>query len=154
MRRRRRSAVVPACAFALLATTTGCYRLHAVDAGASTAGKEVVLELSDRGSTELAPQLGAELRAVSGRVLTFRDHEYTVGVTQTRNRSGLETIWRNEAVSIRSEHVRSVSERRLDKRRSWLVAGLSVLGVVGLAEAFGVDSGLDGLLGGRGGSRQ
>lgn len=116
--------------------------------------KEVVLELTDRGSVELAPRLGAELRLVAGRVLTFGDNGYEVGVTQTKNRSGLETIWRNEPVSIRAEHVRSVSERRLDKRRTWLTVGLSVLGVVALGEAFGIDSGLDGLLGGRGGSRQ
>ena len=114
----------------------------------------MVLELSDRGSEQLAPQLGAELRSVAGRVLAFRDNEYEVGVTQTKNRSGLETTWRNEPVSIRAELVRSVSERRLDKRRTWLAAGLSLLGVVALGEAFGIDSGLDGLLGGRGGSRQ
>lgn len=133
----------------------GCYTSVPVDGGAPTVGREVVLDLTDRGAIDLAPQLGAQLRSVAGRVATFDAGRYTVSVTQTTSRSGVETIWRGESAQIPREFVSRVYERRVDRKRTWLVAALTVVGAVALGEAFGIDTGVDGLLGGRGkGSRQ
>lgn len=136
---------------ALLLVAASCYRLSATEGGAPTVGRELVLELSDRGAVELAPQLGAQLRSVTGRVNAFGDEGYRVAVTQTNSRTGIETLWRGEEATIRHDYVLSVAERRLDKRRSWIVAGLSALGVILAGEAFGVDTPFSGLFGARGG---
>ena len=135
----------------LLFLTASCYRLSATEGGAPTVGRELVLELSDRGALELAPQLGAQLRSVTGRVNAFGDDGYRVAVTQTDSRGGVETLWRGEEAAIRRDYVLSVAERRLDKRRSWIVAGLSALGVILAGQAFGVDTPFNGLFGARGG---
>ena len=138
-------------ACALLVSSTSCYRLIATEGGAPAVGRELVLELSERGGIDLAPQLGVQLKSVTGRITDFRENAYKVAVTQTNSRSGVETIWRGEEVSIGRDLVVSVAERRLDKRRSWLVAGLSVVGAALAGSAFGINTGLDGLFGGRGG---
>lgn len=143
--------LLPILACAPLLITASCYRLTATEGGAPAVGRELVLELSDRGALELAPQLGAQLRSVTGRVNAFGDDGYRVAVTQTNSRGGVETLWRGEEAAIRRDYVLSVAERRLDKRRSWIVAGLSALGVILAGEAFGVDTPFSGLFGARGG---
>lgn len=136
---------------ALVVVPISCYRLSAAEGGAPTVGRELVFDLSERGAIELAPQLGAQLKSVTGRVNDFRDDAYLVAVTQTNSRTGIETLWRGESASIQRDFVLSVAERQLDTRRTWLVAGLSALGVALAGKAFGVDYGLGGLFGGRGG---
>ena len=117
--------------------------------------REVVLDLTERGAIELASQLGAQLRSVSGRVSTVSPERYGVSVTQTTSRGGVETIWRGESASIPRTYVDRLYERRLDRKRTWIVVGLTFVGAVLAGEAFGIDTGLDGLLGGGGkGSRQ
>ena len=60
--------------------------------------------------------------------------------------------WSQERLAVPRAVVSSVRARTLDRKRSWIVAGLTVVGVVALGEAFGLGTGLDGLLGGGGGS--
>ena len=142
--------ILIACATALLFTTASCYRLTPTDGGAPTVGRELVLELSERGAIELAPQLGVQLQSVTGRVADFRDDSYQMAVTQTNSRGGVETLWRGEQASIPRAYVVRVAERRLDRRRTWIVAGISAVGVAIAGSAFG-GSGFGDLFGGRGG---
>lgn len=135
----------------LLLPGASCYRLVPGDASAPAIGRELVLELSERGAIELAPQLGSQLRSVTGRVIDFRGDVYRVAVTQTNSRGGVETLWRGEEASIPRPYVRSVGERRLDKRRTWLVSALTALGIVLAGEAFGIDTPVGGIFGSRGG---
>ena len=115
-------------------------------------GRELVFELSERGSVELAPQLGVQLKTVTGRVTDFSDGMYRVAVTTTTDRSRMETLWRGEPATIRESYVVSVAQRQLDKGRSWLVGGIALAGVALAGKAFGVDYGLGGIFGRRGGS--
>lgn len=132
-----------------------CYKSVPVDSSAVTVGREVVLDLTERGAIELASQLGAQLRSVAGRVSTVSLERYEVSVTQTTSRAGVETIWRGESASIPRQYVDRLHERRIDRKRTWIVAGLTVVGAVLAGEAFGIDTGLDGLFGGgRKGTRQ
>lgn len=133
-----------------LSLAVSCYRYTPIEGGPSSVGRTVVLQLSERGAIELAPQLGAQLQSISGRIDGFRDEAYQVSVTQTTSRGGVETLWRGESASVSRAYVTAVGDRQLDKRRTWIVAVLGVLGVVVAGEAFGVDTGLDGLLGGGG----
>ena len=145
----------PFVAVLALLLVGACYKSVPVDSSAVTPGREVVLDLTERGAIELGSQLGAQLRSVSGRVSAVSPERYDVSVSQTTSRGGVETIWRGESASIRREYVDRLYERRIDKKRSWLVAGLTVVGAVLAGEAFGIDTGLDGLFGGgRKGTRQ
>ena len=139
-----------AAAVVALMFVSSCYQYTPVEGGISAVGREVVLELSERGAIELAPRLGAQLKSVSGRVSDFSGDVYQVSVTQTTSRGGVETLWRGENAAVSRAYVTSVGDRQLDKRRSWIAAGLTALGVALAGQAFGVNVGLDGLLGGGG----
>lgn len=133
-----------------LSLAVSCYRYTPIEGGPSSVGRTVVLQLSERGAIELAPRLGASLQSVSGRIDGFSNDAYQVSVTQTTSRGGVETLWNGESALVSRAYVTAVGDRQLDKRRTWIVAVLSALGVVLAGEAFGVDTGLDGLFGGGG----
>lgn len=135
--------------FALMASTA-CYRSVPIEPGVVTPGREVVLELTPNGSLELAPQLGAQLVSVTGRLGDVTGSRYVVSVRQTNARGGIETLWKGEQANIPKNLVTQVFERRIDKKRSWMVAGLTVVGVVLAGEAFGINTGLDGFISGGG----
>lgn len=135
----------------LLAGVPGCYRVAPATGGAPAVGRELVLELSDRGAVELAPQLGVQLRSVRGRVADFSNNTYQVSVTETTDRSRVTTLWRGEPATIPADYVVSVAERQLDKGRSWAAAGITVAAVALAGKAFGVDFGLGHVFGTRGG---
>ncbi len=144
-----------AVAVVALLFVSSCYRYTPIEGGVSAVGRDVIFELSERGSIDLAPRLGAQLKSVSGRVSDFRDEVYQVSVTQTTSRGGVETLWRGESAAVSRAYVTSVGDRQLDKRRTWIAAGLTAVGVALAGQAFGVNTGLDGLLGGGGrGPRQ
>src|ERR1700738_1356423 len=143
------TSIPTAVAVAALLMVSACYRYTPIDGGSSSVGREVVLELSERGSIDLAPQLGAQLKSVSGRISDFSGDVYQVSVTQTTSRGGVETLWRGENAAVPRAYVTGVGDRQLDKRRTSVAAGLTVLGVALAGRAFGVN-GLEGILGGGG----
>ena len=114
-----------AAAVAALLFSASCYTYIPVSGGAVPVGREVELQLSEQGSIALAPQLGAQLKSVSGRVSDYSADAYQVSVTQTTSRGGVETLWGGEAATVRHAYVTNVGERHLDKKRSWIVAGIT-----------------------------
>ena len=93
----------------------------------------------------------ASTRAVR-RVLEASDTAIVLAVQSVTAQSGRTMGWSQERLAVPRAVVSSVRARTLDRKRSWIVAGLTVVGVVALGEAFGLGTGLDGLLGGGGGS--
>lgn len=147
----RRVVLFPAC----LTVAGGCYRSVPVEATALAPGREVVMELSPRGTLDLAPLLGAQVNSVMGRIVDVSPTRFRLSVTQTTARGGVETLWKGENADLPREHVTSIAERRVDKKRSWIVAGITVLGAALIGEAFGINTGLDGFItGGSRGSRK
>lgn len=58
--------------------------------------------------------------------------------------------WSQERLAVPRNAVSSVRERTLNRGKTWLAAGLTVVGVFALGQAFGMGDGFDGLLGGGG----
>lgn len=128
-----------------------CFQSVPVSTGAPSVNREVVVELNERGSLELAPLLGAQLKEVHGRVVAFEGGTYEMAVDQTVSRGGIETLWRGESASIKSEYVRQLAQRTLDKKRTTIFTVIIVSSALLLATLFGLTPGADGLLGGGGG---
>jgi hypothetical protein len=129
-----------------------CYQSVPVSTGVPSVEREVVVELNERGSLDLAPLLGAQLKEVHGRVVSFSNGIYELSVSQTVSRGGVETLWRGENASIRSDYVRQLQQRELDGKRTTIVTVATVTGVLLLGTIFGFVPGVDGLIGGGGGS--
>ncbi|MEO6445203.1 MAG: hypothetical protein ABIZ91_01810 [Gemmatimonadaceae bacterium] len=138
----------------LALSVAACYKATPLDTSNLRAGSEAELFLTDIGTLQLAPTLGAQLRSVRGKVAESNQQSIVLDVNMTTNRSGTEFIWRGERVTLLREYVQSSSLRTLDKKRTSLVVALTLLGVVLVGGLLGGGFGFDGFVGGTGGGRQ
>ena len=141
-------------ALAFATSLNGCYRLTPVE-GTPPQGLEVRLSLSDEGSVRMASLIGPRIAAIDGRVLESPDTAIVLAVQSVVAQGGRTMSWSQERLSVPRSAVASVRTRTLDRKRSWIVAGLTIVGAVALGEAFGLGNGFDGFFGiGGGGGKK
>ena len=138
-------------ALLLALAASGCYKLTPIEGSAPSPGVEIRLGLSDEGSVRLAPLIGPRIGAIDGRTMESSDSAIVVAVQAVVAQGGRSMPWSLERLAVPRSAVSSVSGRTLDRKKTWLVAGLGVLGVIGLGQAFGLGVGFDGLFGWAGG---
>jgi hypothetical protein len=131
---------------ALFLCCTACYRYAPIQGVATDAGQQVRVQLTDKGSVDLAPMIGPTILTLDGTLTSARDTMITLAVTTAIARNGVETSWRGERVDIPRSAVNGVRLRTLDKRRSWIVAAGSVGAAVAMGVAFNL---LGGSFGGK-----
>lgn len=135
--------------------TGGCYRLAPIEGAVPDAGSEVRVGLTDAGSARLAPQIGPRIAAIDGRTLQSNDSAIVLAVAAVVAQNGRSMAWSQEQLSVPRDAVSSYRTRALDRKKTWIVAGLSVVGVLVLGDLFGLGTGFGGLIGlGGGGGRQ
>jgi hypothetical protein len=137
------------------AGASGCYRLTPIEGSTPPAGNEVRLALSDEGSVRLAPLIGPRIRAIDGRAMESSDTALVVAVEAVVSQGGRSMSWSQERLSVPRSAVSSIRTRTLDRKKTWIVASLSVVGALVLGDVFGMGTGFDGLLGrGNNGGKQ
>ena len=142
-------------ALALALLTVGCYRLTPIEGAVPESGSDVRVGLTDAGSVRLAPQIGARMAAIDGRTLQSNDSVIVLAVAAVVAQNGRSMSWSQERLSVPRDAVSGFSTRILDRKKTWIVAGLSVVGVLLLGDLFGLGTGFGGLIGiGGGGGRQ
>jgi hypothetical protein len=129
------------------AGASGCYRLTPIEGPTPAPGREVRLSLSDEGSVRLAPLIGPRISAIDGRAMESSDTALVVAVEAVVARGGRSMPWSQERLSVPRSAVSAIRTRTLDRKKSWIVAGLSVVGALALGDVFGLGTGFDGLLG-------
>jgi hypothetical protein len=135
--------------------STGCYKLTSIETSVPDPGTEVRVGLTDAGSVRLDPLIGARIAAVDGRTLQTNDSAIVLAVIAVVGQNGRSMAWSKERLSVPRDAVSRLQTRTLDKRKTWLVAGLGVLGALALGDAFGLGTGFGGYIGiGGGGGKQ
>jgi hypothetical protein len=139
----------------LLAVANSCYRFTPIEGAAPAPGQEVRLSLSDEGSVRMAPLIGPRIGAIDGRTMESTDTEFVVAVEAVVAQGGRSMVWNMERLTVPRSAVSSIRTRSLDRKKTWIVAGLSVIGALALGDAFGMGTGFGGFLGigGDGGKR-
>lgn len=132
----------------LVAAFANCYRFTPIEGASPERGLDVRLALSDAGSVSLAPLIGPRIEAIDGRVLEPGDTAIVLAVQAVVAQGGRSMAWSQERLTVPRAAVSSVRTRTLDRKRTWLVAGLGVVGAIALGEVFGLGTGFDGLFGG------
>lgn len=135
----------------LALAVASCYRFSPIEGVTPDRGQEVRLELTDEGSVRMAPMIGPRISAVDGKIVEPGDTAIVVAVQAVVAQTGRSMAWNQERLTVPRSAISSIRTRTLDRKRSWIVAGLSVVGAIALGEAFGLGNGFDGLLGGGGG---
>ena len=130
--------------------TGACYRMTPIESAAPAQGSEIRVSLSDEGSVRLAPLIGPRISAIDGKTLESSDTAVVLAVQAVVSQGGRSMAWSQERLAVPRSAVASFRTRTLDRKRTWIVAGLSVVGVIALGDVFGLGTGFDGLLGGGG----
>ena len=111
--------------------TTGCYTTAPL-ASAPVPGQVLVMELNDNGRVQLGPSIGASATKVEGLLDSRTDSAYVMRVQSVVYMNGSNQKWTNEPLTIQSDLVRELRERKFSTSRTALFAG----GAVGLAAAL------------------
>jgi len=136
----------PARSFPLLGALLlgACYEYLPARDSATLIGRRVQLSLTDSGTVALARQTGPSVEAIEGDLVADSADTYIVRVAVTRTRSGAETDWRGERVSVPHVLVSSFAERRLSRSRSTFAGALMTAGIVAATVGLRGDGGSTG----------
>jgi hypothetical protein len=107
----------------------GCYSTVPA-ASAPTPGQVLVMELNDNGRVALGPSIGASATKVEGMLESRTDSAYTVKVRSVVYMNGSNQRWTDEPLTIRTDLVRELRERKFSPSRTALFAAGSVGAVV------------------------
>jgi hypothetical protein len=110
--------------------TAACYEYVPARSATSLLGKRVQLSLTDSGSVVMTSRVGPSVDAIEGNLLADSAGTYLLGVTLTRARSGAETDWREERITVPHPLVASFAERRFSRSRSTFAGALMSAGIV------------------------
>lgn len=134
----RPSRLVRALPCGLLLIAAACYTYVPVSAGVPPVGSEFRAVLTSDGAARLAPVLGGQVAVVEGRMSSTNDSAYVVSVSATRNNAQVQTFWTGESITLPRASVQTIEARRLNKRKTWLIAAAGIVGGVLTAQIFGL----------------
>jgi len=125
--------------------SSGCYQYIPLTPQAAPVGSQVRIELSDRGVVSVEPALGQSVTAVEGTVRGVAADSLTISLASVQRRGSATQTWAGETIVLKSEEIRTVSERRLSQMRTTVVAASAITlaagGIIAIAKAGGDASG-------------
>ncbi len=149
----RRTTALLTC-LSLATSTTACAVYTPLDRDAARSVGEARIDLTERGTLELSPRIGAGVVSVDGRVRTLTDSTVEVALVQTVTRSGDSQQWLGEPLVIPLGYVNRFLRRQPSTKRSLLLGAGVLAGVVLAGAAFAIgSSGSGGNTGGGGTSK-
>ena len=115
------------------------------EAALSLGGFARDLSLTPDGSQQLASQVGPRVIAVEGVLDQATADQLSLRLVRTEGANQVSTYWNNEEVTVPRPAIALLRERRLDRPKSYLMAG-AIVGAALLAGALtsGVFAGDDG----------
>jgi hypothetical protein len=115
----------------------GCYTQRPLTTPVPFPGTRIVAELTDTGTVAMGNQLGPGVTEVEGIVSSADASRWRLLMVRADQRGGASTLWNREPVTFPRLALTQVTERQLDKKRSWLMAGAIVAAAFIAARAFG-----------------
>jgi hypothetical protein len=112
----------------------GCYEFVPAQTDVLVPGKPIALEINDQGRVGLGSQIGAEVRRLSGTLVSQSDQDYQMKVTELTFLNDRTSQWSGEQVTVPRQFARTVFEQRLSSGRTLMAtavsAGLIVAGIL------------------------
>lgn len=127
-----RRAVVGVLTFA----TMGCYTVEPLVTTARP-GQELVVQLSDAGTAQLAQYLGPGVAVINGRFISATTDTLKLAVSSAETRTGDAHFWQGEEVAVSKNLVATLSERKISLLKSGVAAGAAVVGALLFRVGFG-----------------
>lgn len=129
-------------AFAVCASTGGCYQYGPMPSAAVVPSRPQTVELllNERGRSDLVGRIGTDALSLEGVLVERRDSSITVDVQSVTYLNRTTNRWSGERLSLTSSQLRDIRSKRLSATRTASMVGMLVAGMV----AFIVSRGLDG----------
>jgi len=121
--------------------TAGCYNYSPLTQPTPEPGAYLAVTLTDAGSVDLARYLGPSVFAVRGRYVGEDEQGLLLSVSSVELVRGDQLPWAGERVALPKDRIASVQVRQLSKRRSALLVGVGITGLVATTAAFGLIGG-------------
>ncbi len=114
-----------AALMAVSVMASGCYSTVPA-ATAPIPGQVLVVDLNDKGRVALGPSIGSSATKVEGLLDSRTDSTYVVKVQSVVYMNGTSQRWTDEPLTIQTDLVRELRERKFSRSRSALFAAGSV----------------------------
>ena len=120
----------------LAGSTAGCYMQRPLATPVPAPSTRIVAQLTDSGAVAVGSRLGPGAVEVEGVVSNASESSWDLNLLRVSYRGGTSNTWNRELVSFPRFALSNATERRVNKTRSWLVAGLIGVGAVLMSQAF------------------
>ena len=111
---------------ALAYLLTACYSTVPVQSGQPRLGTDIVIQLNDPGTTEMARLVGPQVIRIEGRALADERDTLVVAVSSTTRSDGEETFWKRERIGTPHSFIAMIQQKKLSTVRSGAV-GLAIV---------------------------
>jgi hypothetical protein len=111
----------------------GCYTLQPLRGPVPEPGTAMAFNISDVGRVALGGLMGPEILQIEGRLSSRTATEYVVAVTDVHLLGGGDQVWHGEPVTLKSEYVSSLYERRFSATRSVALAAAGAGAIAAIA---------------------
>jgi len=114
-----------------------CYTQVPLETAAPPPDTRVIARVTDSGAVVIGSRVGAGASEVEGIVASANQDEWTINLLRVDYRGGVSTVWNREPVTFPRYALSNLTEKRVNKTRSWMAAGLFVFGAFAATRLFG-----------------
>jgi hypothetical protein len=129
----------------LISFCTACYSERPLTAPAPAQASRIIAQVTDTGAVTMANVIGPAALSVEGVVAEADAGTWKLHLLRVEQRGGMSSRWNRELVTFPRYALTNAREKRLDKRRSWIVAvaltAAIVAGTLLFGSALGGDDG-------------
>src|SRR5437867_4791005 len=128
----------------LVCFTGACYTQYPLGMAVPAPRTRIIAEITDTGTVAMGNAIGPGATEGEGVVAEADASSWKLHVLRVDQRGGFSTLWNQELVTFPRYALTSVTEKRLDKKKSWMAAGIIAVTAILAARVFGAfDTGSD-----------
>lgn len=105
-----------------------CYTQRPLETPVPAPATRIIARVTDSGAVAIGGPVGPGALEVEGVVATADETVWNLNLLRVDYRGGTSVVWNRELVSFPRNALSNVSEKKLNKPRSWLAAGLITAG--------------------------
>jgi hypothetical protein len=114
----------------LLPGVSACFTEIPVGLTVPAPESHVIARLTDVGSVTLAPLIGPGATLIEGIVATATDSTWQLHMVRVDYLGGSSSPWNRELVTFPRSALTGVTQKTLNKKKSWVVGGAAMVGAL------------------------
>lgn len=111
-------------------SVSGCYTYAARSTSDIKPNLYISAEINDAGRVALGQRVGPEVMRMDGQVVEQTDSSVQLMVSKVTYLNGFSDTWQGQSVSLRTQDIKSVTQRTYSKSRTALLIGAMAAGLI------------------------